>query len=41
MNKLKKNYIMIPIVICILSLIAMTFINLKVQIYPLNLTKSF
>lgn len=29
MNKLKKNYIMIPIVICILSLIAMTFINLK------------
>ncbi|WP_461612799.1 ATP-dependent metallopeptidase FtsH/Yme1/Tma family protein [Clostridium sp. Marseille-QA1073] len=27
MNKLKKNYIIIPIVICILSLIAMTFIN--------------
>lgn len=27
MNKLKKNYIIIPIAICILSLIAMTFIN--------------
>lgn len=27
MNKLKKNYIIIPIVICILSLIAMAFIN--------------
>ena len=29
MNKLKKNYIIIPIVICILSLIAMTFINFR------------
>ncbi|WP_291582547.1 ATP-dependent metallopeptidase FtsH/Yme1/Tma family protein, partial [Clostridium sp. UBA6640] len=27
MNKLKKNYIIIPIAICILSLIAMAFIN--------------